>query len=215
MDIRQIPVGSFRHPPSSFGGQMNTFSLLEIESLRALILENASELAQEAELLFNHQRFARTYTLAHLSSEELAKLPILAAVGVELSNNSTINWKHLDKRIHSHSAKLKGLLFVDFLGKNVDPTTKDLIIYQQTLSRVELFNELKNVSLYAGVYQGCTYKPKVAITERLAYEALTAAKNRLELFSMVEGATCGRITELAKREGYMNLLKTLGICRDG
>ncbi|MBI3432684.1 MAG: AbiV family abortive infection protein [Hydrogenophilales bacterium] len=194
---------------------MNALSLPEVENLRALVLENASELAEEAELLFKHKKFARTYTLAHLSSEELAKLPLLAAVGVNLVNGDTINWSQLDARLRSHSAKLKGSLFVDLLGTNTDPTTRDIQVHEQALSRIELFNELKNVSLYTGVYQDSIYKPNAAITEKLASEALTAARNRLELFSTVEAVTHGRVAELAKRESYMKLLNTLSVGRDG
>lgn len=82
---------------------MNALSVAEIEALRALVLQNAGELLAEAELLFQHKRFARTYTLAHLSSEELAKLPLLASVGVSLVNGGTINWKKLDKKLRSHT----------------------------------------------------------------------------------------------------------------
>jgi AbiV family abortive infection protein len=174
-------------------------------------LQNARELLAEAELLFEHRKWARAYALAHLSSEELAKLPILAATGVRLVNGVTINWKDLDSRLRSHSAKLKGLLFVDLFDKGVEPTARDIKVCQQKLSRVELFNELKNVSLYAGVYQGDLYKPNSAISVELATGALTAGRNRLELFTAVEEVTQGRISDLAKRQSYMKLLNTLGI----
>ena len=95
---------------------MNELSLIELETFRSLALQNSIELLAEAELLFQHKKFARTYTLAHLSSEELAKLPILAAHGVNLVNGQTISWKRLDEKLRSHETKLKGLLFVDLLG---------------------------------------------------------------------------------------------------
>jgi AbiV family abortive infection protein len=190
---------------------MKPLSLSDIETLRGLILQNARELLAEAELLFEHRKWARAYALAHLSSEELAKLPILAATGVRLVNGVTINWKDLDSRLRSHSAKLKGLLFVDLFDKGVEPTARDIKVCQQKLSRVELFNELKNVSLYAGVYQGDLYKPNSAISVELATGALTAGRNRLELFTAVEEVTQGRISDLAKRQSYMKLLNTLGI----
>lgn len=191
---------------------MNELSITEIESLRALVLQNSGELVIEAEILFGHRKFARAYTLAHLSSEELAKLPILAWIGVILLKGESINWKKLDERLRSHSAKLKGLLFVDFLGTSVDSTTKEIKVHQETISKVELFNELKNVSLYAGVYQGDLYKPNTAITQSLAEQMLTTAKNRFELFSEIESVTHGRISELANRRNYMDLLNALGIC---
>ena len=194
---------------------MNALSLSEIEALRALALQNSAELLEEAELLFQHKRFARTYTLAHLSSEELAKLPILAAYGVRLAKGKTISWTKLDEKLRSHAIKLKGLLFVDLLGTDVDPTSKTIQVHKQAVSRVELFNTLKNSSLYAGVYQGELYKPTAIFTEKLASEALTLARNRYELFSTVERVTHGRLAELATRESYVRLLKALGVGDDG
>jgi AbiV family abortive infection protein len=194
---------------------MNALSLPKIEALRALALQNSAELLAEAELLFQHKRFARTYTLAHLSSEELAKLAILAAYGVRLVNGETISWTKLDEKIRSHMTKLKGLLFVDLLGTGIDPMAKSIQVHKESMSRIELFNTLKNVSLYAGIHQGELYKPNGIFTERLATEALTTSRNRLVLFSEVEQLTHGKIAELAKSENYMNLLKTLGVGDDG
>jgi AbiV family abortive infection protein len=193
---------------------MNALSLSEIEFLRALALQNSAELLAEAELLFHHKKFARTYTLAHLSSEELAKLPILAAYGVRLINGKTISWKELDEKLRSHTTKLKGLLFVDLLGTGIDPKAKSIQVHKESMSRIELFNTLKNVSLYAGVYNGELYKPNGIFTERLATEALATSRNRFELFSEVEQLTHGKLAELGKRESYMKLLKTLGVGND-
>lgn len=190
---------------------MQALSLSEIESLRSLALQNAKDLLEEAELLFQHQKFARTYTLAHLSSEELAKLPILAAHGVRLMRGTSISWKGLDKDLTSHATKLKGLLLVDLIGTGTDPTSKSIKVHNETLSRVELFNALKNASLYAGVYQGELFKPTGVFTKRLAEEALRTSRNRLELFSDIEALTHGRIAELAKRGTYAKLLGLLGV----
>jgi hypothetical protein len=48
------------------------------------ILENVDSLTEEAALLFQNEKFARAYTLAHLSREELAKITMLHSVGVKL-----------------------------------------------------------------------------------------------------------------------------------
>jgi len=190
---------------------MQALSLSEIESLRSLALQNAKDLLEEAELLFEHQRFARTYTLAHLSSEELAKLPILAAHGVRLIQGKSISWKKLDKDLTSHATKLKGLLLVDLIGTGKDPSSRNIKIHDDTLSRVQLFNTLKNTSLYSGIYQGELFRPNAVFTRKLAEQALTVSKNRLELFADIETLTQGRIAEIAKRETYAKLLALLGV----
>lgn len=194
---------------------MHVLSLPEVEDFRALVLENAAELLEEAELLFKHKRFARCYALAHLSSEELAKLPLLAEVGVNLINGAAIDWKQLDRRLKSHEPKLRGLLVIDLVGTGEEPDAKDIRVHEQVLSRVHLFNSLKNVSLYAGMYQDSIGKPSGVITETLAAKALAASRNRLELFSTVEAVTHGRTAELVKNEKYIKLLNALGVCPDG
>lgn len=188
---------------------MNPLSVLEVENLRALVFENASELLAEAKLLFDHDKYARACALAHLSSEELAKLPMLAGVGVALLKGHPIDWKKFDKKLTSHSAKLKVLLFVDLLGTPVDPTTRDIQVHKLTMSRIELFNVLKNATLYAGVYQNGFYKPSALFNLAYAKSALTLSTNRYELFAKVEANTRGRLAQLANSSAYMKLLKTL------
>ena len=194
---------------------MNPLSIAEIENLRALVLENAAELLAEARLLFEHDRYARACALAHLSSEELAKLPMLAGVGVRVLRGQMIDWKRFEKRLTSHLAKLKVLLHVDLLGKSVDPTKRDVQIHNEKLSKIELFNVLKNVTLYAGVNQDGFYKPSALFTKSYAESALTLSTNRFELFAEIERHTRGRIAELASSRAYMKLLGLLRAGDDG
>jgi len=55
-------------------------NIKEIEEGRKKILENGLELIQEAELLFEHQRYARSYSLSHLATEELMKIQMLNTI---------------------------------------------------------------------------------------------------------------------------------------
>ena len=85
------------------------------------------------------------------------------------------------------------------------------MIHDDTLSRVQLFNTLKNTSLYSGIYQGELFRPNAVFTRKLAEQALTVSKKRLELFADIETLTQGRIAEIAKRETYAKLLALLGV----
>jgi AbiV family abortive infection protein len=200
---------------SNVSRHMNALSLPEIENLRALVLENATELLDEAKLLFEHERYARACALSHLSSEELAKLPMLAGVGVRICRGLEVNWPKFHKKFSSHAAKLKILLSVDLLGTKIDPTTKDIRVHKEVKSRIDLFNDLKNATLYAGVNQDSFYKPSALFTRAYATQALALAANRFELFASVEAHTQGRIAELAGSSAYMKLLETLRIGDDG
>ena len=188
---------------------MSPLSIEEVERLRALVLENASELLAEARLLFEHQKYARAYALAHFSSEELAKLPMLAGVGIDLLKGHSIDWNKFEKKLGSHAAKLKVLLAIDFLGTAVDPTSREIPVHKQKLSRIELFNALKNAALYAGVYQGGAYKPSAFLGQAFSENALTLSANRFELFAQVEANTQGRLSQLSNSDAYMKLLKKL------
>ncbi len=61
---------------------MKTLTVNEIENARIKVLENARELVEEAELLLNNQRTARSYTLLRLtldaSTLKKASLPVHA-----------------------------------------------------------------------------------------------------------------------------------------
>ena len=109
-------------------------------------------------------------------------MPLSVAYGVSLVNGKPLDWKKLDKQLKSHSIKLKVLLAIDLLGTGIDPTAKSVQIHLKSVSRVELFNTLKNSSLYAGVYQGELFKPSGIFDERVAKDALTVSQNRFQTF---------------------------------
>jgi len=56
---------------------MKPLSSDQVEIARVQILENATSLLQESNLLFENGLFARSYTLAHLASEDMVKIPML------------------------------------------------------------------------------------------------------------------------------------------
>jgi AbiV family abortive infection protein len=192
---------------------MKTLTLAEIDNLRALAFENACELIEEAEILFTNERYARTYTLAHLASEEMAKLPTLALAATDLTHDISVNWKRLDEQLRSHTSKLRGLLFLDFLGTDVDPNAKEISLPGKDISRVELFNDLKNASLYSGIYLDSFYKPSAVFGRELALEALTGARNRRTTFAKIEEVSRGKTSELANNPRYKELLKSWGVQR--
>lgn len=200
---------------SNVSRHMNTLSLAEIESLRGLVLQNARELLTEAELLFEHGKLARTYTLAHLSLEELAKLPILAACGVRLANGESIQWARLDATLRSHEQKLEGSSLRRPSRhrhrpyRQRDPGTPRVNVPRPALQQPEERQPLRRR------LQGELYKPNGIFTAELAFKALTTSRNRLELFSSIEAITHGRIEKLAHRTSYMKLLKALGVGDDG
>lgn len=69
-----------------------------------LFFQNACELADEAKILFEAKRYARAFSLAVLSLEELAK-PVLLANAVVFEKNDNEAWRLLWKVLRSHESK--------------------------------------------------------------------------------------------------------------
>ena len=75
---------------------MNPISINEIEDVRVKILDNARELLEDAELLLSHERFTRAYSLAHLASEEMTKLPMVCGVAISILRGEEVDWSKFD-----------------------------------------------------------------------------------------------------------------------
>lgn len=56
---------------------MTALSFGKLEEAYIFVYENAKELLEESKLLFDNKRYARSYALAQIAHEELAKLPII------------------------------------------------------------------------------------------------------------------------------------------
>lgn len=84
----------------------NQLKVEEIEEIFFKIYENACELFEEAELLYNHQKYARAYLCAHIAFEEFGKLPMLNTAALNVYNGIKTDWKYLSKRIRDHKRKI-------------------------------------------------------------------------------------------------------------
>jgi AbiV family abortive infection protein len=84
----------------------NQLKVEDIEKIFSKIYGNACELLEEAELLYNHGKYARAYLCAHVAFEEFGKLPMLNSVAIDVFFGKKIDWKKLNKDIRSHHTKL-------------------------------------------------------------------------------------------------------------
>jgi AbiV family abortive infection protein len=140
----------------------NQLTITQIENGIQKIIQNARELVEESELLFNHGRYARAYTLAHLACEELAKVPMLTTAAVALTTGQSFEWDDLNRHFSNHQAKIVlGFLvedIFDWITGNQDPTITD----QPSVGLKDLVrdnNRLKNDSLYVGITKDGFRKP--------------------------------------------------------
>jgi AbiV family abortive infection protein len=184
---------------------MKALSIDQIEQARFKILENARELIDEAELLLEKKRFARTYALAHLGCEELAKIPMLVRAATDTAVGSPVDWPKLFKRLCSHSEKIKGILCIDFL---VDPETEndaDIKRLWEEIKRTPDYNRSKNSALYTSLVGEDFLKPSELILPELATSVVKLARRRLGFFEETEQLMRGKTEEIARSPEYREL----------
>ncbi len=99
---------------------MNPMSINQLLAASGKVLENANELVQEADLLLSNNRFARTFTLAHLACEEIAKFSLFYTLAIEIARGHDINWKTIGQQLHHHQIKIRQSILLDFLRKSVN-----------------------------------------------------------------------------------------------
>ncbi|MGE7928211.1 AbiV family abortive infection protein [Lysinibacillus xylanilyticus] len=107
----------------------NQLKVQEIEKIFLKIYENACELLEEAELLYNNQKYARAYLCAHIAFEEFGKLPMLNTAALNVYNGVKIDWKYLSKRIRDHKRKISQsygtVMFLESAMKKYNAKDKD------------------------------------------------------------------------------------------
>ena len=127
---------------------MKALSIEEIESARAKVLRNAESLFAESRLLYEHGFYPRAYCLAHLCCEELAKIPMLVGVGLDLVNGDEVDWEKLHRRLTKHHDKINAIHSHDYFRSEIRSDDSDVMEYETALKTTPHLNDKKNNSLY-------------------------------------------------------------------
>jgi len=131
----------------------NQLKVEEIEQIFFKIYENACELLEEAELLYNHQKYARAYLCAHIAFEEFGKLPMLNTAALNVYNGVKTDWKYLNKRIRSHHRKLSQswgtiMMFREILDKYETYVKQTNIVKEHDSSLDDDFDYIKELKAF-------------------------------------------------------------------
>lgn len=107
--------------------KLNQLKVDEIKEIYIKIYENACELLEEAELLFDFTKYSRAYLCAHISVEEFGKLPMLYTTALNVHNGVKVDWKDLNKRLRDHKTKTSlsyaiNMMMLNVLKKKYDVT---------------------------------------------------------------------------------------------
>ena len=162
---------------------MENLNVSEICISVSKLTDNARELLEEAELLFNNRHFARAFTLAHLASEEIAKIPSLIEAAIDLSKGKIPNWEDADLR--KHPQKIKRGLNMEIIQAFYTSAGKIDVEKLKEAEQIAIdLNNLKNDSLYVNVSKG--KKPSEVISQETATNAIQETRRRLQQLQEIE-----------------------------
>ncbi len=169
----------------------------ELRQLSEKAFHNACELLGESEYLFIGEYYSRAYVLAHLASEELAKIPIIFGTRVRLQGKEKIDWRNFKKRLTGHQAKLRSIALFDYMSDDIDLIkNKDVERYNNQLSFIKRSDLLKNMGLYSGYHENIPFKPSDQFDTEIAESMINLTKGRLNcLKSKWFGMVSGPVTE--------------------
>ena len=173
-------------------------------------LKNSQELIDEAEILFNNEKFARTYLLSHIAIEESSKCAILLKVVAFKVWNEEIDIKNVRKRYSNHKEKIKNF---ELLNLIIEKGTYDESIFNQV---IEDTNNCKNDSLYVSWSNENNFTlPSEIFTKEKAEEKLHSALEYCKLFTSIsiklfqdENGIYEKLKESKTNETIIEILKS-------
>ncbi|MGQ8813094.1 AbiV family abortive infection protein [Bacillus sp. NA_165.1] len=184
---------------------INNYKIKDLEKAYTLIFENAKELIEESEILLANERFARSYTLSHIASEELSKLPILFRVATDIHFKIKVNWKNVNKDLRDHEGKLRRKFMQQQILLNSKGINDELLKF--IIEKAKHYNTLKNDSLYAGIRNREFTKPSRTIDREIAEANIQVVQEELKLHEMKKYHLIGFSKALTKvnKQDFLSL----------
>ncbi|GIN91105.1 hypothetical protein J22TS1_21560 [Siminovitchia terrae] len=172
---------------------MSVLSFEKLEEAYIKSYENATELVEEAKLLFDNNKYARAYFLAQIAYEELAKLPIILHEAIRSHLKEKQDWKKFYKRLNSHSAKnTLNVVFSQFPYLDIEEVEKN----------AENLNTLKNASLYSDLNETNYVKPSELVTKESALARIGTVESFLLMYTKSKLHIKGEMKKVFSTEKY-------------
>lgn len=195
---------------------MTALSFGKIEEAYIMVYENAKELLEESRILFENKRYARSYALAQIAHEELAKLPILYQEATRSFFKEEHDWKNFYKRLRSHESKNKQNYVFYQTMLNIKGEDSMNLEYDKIKDNLNFVNHLKNVSLYADIKNNKFTKPALEINKNLAKTHLELVEEMFKTYSLTGFQIKGGIKKSLDHEGAKlkrDLFKKAGLIK--
>jgi len=176
---------------------------------RKKALQNALSLYEDANLLFENNRWPRSYFLCQIATEELGKYGIITTSGLWAVHGS-LDWNHFRKRFTNHRDKTKHLLLFEelYLGNQSEDLFEDL----NRKREANLQEKTKMLSLYCDIHEnGVVTTPEDLINKDLCEMSLNFLRNRLNLVSSFENEIACKINmDKLTKEDVEKILEEIG-----
>lgn len=141
-------------------------------------LQNASELVEEAQLLFAHGHWSRVVFLCCISGEELGKC-FISLSAVMNRRTGAFDERRYKTRFRTHREKIAVLNFFE----DIFVSSSDMPIEASQIDAdTQVTEKTKLASLYCDFYGAKAHAPSELITEKLASEVLKLSKSRVNHF---------------------------------
>lgn len=177
----------------------------QLITARNKIVENAKNLLCEAQLLYNNQRYSRTYFLLCICNEELGKSVIITSAIVELVKGS-INWKRFWRHLRNHKDKTGTIEHMENIFISSDENFTDPNNIQKILPHLE---EIKMASLYSDMFQNDFFDPDEIIPCELVESFLKLTSNRIE--SMAQAMPSDDTLKSFTKKDFFQFQEMLGL----
>jgi len=173
-----------------------TLSVEQVAEGIELCVENASDLLEEATLLYKNGRYARAFSLIVLAEEEMGKIPIIARA-IWFKAGDKAERKKFWKRFRSHEEKYSDALGLDFLFLP-EKELEDAIKEMKTIPPIA--NEFKQLGFYVDYVNGHFTIPKALFKKNFIEFMLRIANGRLDVLKKLhsDGRTLRALRKMLK-----------------
>jgi AbiV family abortive infection protein len=153
-----------------------SLNLNQIDEYMLALIENSRELLRESEVLFANEAFSRSYTLAHIAREEVAKCKILYAAGRRLASGIEVDWKLTMKRLRDHKSKLRQ----ETVGNSIlAAILGDEESFEKTLGGASVSSDKRNDDKNNSLYVGISVDGKISLPNKVIDKSLAERNIKL------------------------------------
>ncbi len=179
---------------------------------REKALNNALEIYEDAKILFDAKKWARSFFLIQIATEELGKYGIIVTSTISAIHGS-LDWRRFWRRFKDHKNKTRHILLLEDLHSFIYNSQKELINTEDNTKYAALQENIKMQSLYCDVDEnGTFFTPSELMTKELCNSSLQLLSHRIELVTSFEKFVAKKFTlGKLKKEDIDAFYKELGI----